>query len=145
VLNINQEKTKYLEINAKRSIINRDTNVQMGQHNFERVQTFSFLGSVICDNNVNSKKILTRINKGNKAFFMNKKLLSSKLIGKQPKMKMYISAVRPIVTYAAETWTLRESDMNYLMIFNRRILRKTFGPVQERGGSRIRTIPELIK
>jgi len=70
-----------------------------------RVQTFSFLGSVIYDNNVNSEQILTRIKKGNKAFFMNKKLLSSKLIGKQPKMKMYISTIRPIVTYAAETWT----------------------------------------
>jgi hypothetical protein len=70
-----------------------------------RVQTFSFLGSVIHDNNVNSKQILTRIKKGNKAFFMNKKLLSSKLTGKQPKIKMYISTIRPTVTYAAETWT----------------------------------------
>jgi hypothetical protein len=61
---------------------------------------------------------LTRIKKGNKAFFMNKKLLSSKLIRKQPKMKMFVSTVRPIVTYAAETWTLRKRDMNYLMICN---------------------------
>jgi hypothetical protein len=118
-LNINQEKTKYLEINAKRSNINRDTNVQMGQHNFGRVQTFSFLGSVIYDNNVNSEEILTRIKKGNKAF-MNKKLFSSKPIGKRSKLKMYtcISTIRPIVTYAAETWTLRKRDVNYLMIFN---------------------------
>ena len=43
---------------------------------------------------------------------MNKKLLSSKLIWNQPKMKMYISTKRPIVTYAAETWTLRKRDMN---------------------------------
>jgi len=49
---------------------------------------------------------------------MNKKLFSSKLIGNQPKMKMYISTKRPIVTYAAETWTLRKRDMNYFMIFN---------------------------
>jgi len=63
VLSINQEKTKYLEINAKRSNINRNTNVKLGQHNFERVQTFSFLGSIINDNNVNSEEILTRIKK----------------------------------------------------------------------------------
>jgi hypothetical protein len=119
-LNTNQEKTKYLEINAKRSNINRDTNVQMGQHNFGRVQTFSFLGSLIYDNNVNSEEILVRIKKGNKAFFMNKKFFSSKPIGKQPKLKMYtcISIIRPIVTYAAETWTVRKRDVNYLMIFN---------------------------
>jgi hypothetical protein len=51
-----------------------------------------------------------RIKKGNKAFFMNRKLLSSKLNGKESKMKknihmyIYISTVRPLVTYAAETW-----------------------------------------
>jgi hypothetical protein len=52
-----------------------------------RVQPFSFLGSVIYDNNVNNEQILTRIKKGNKAFFMNKKLLSSKLTGKQTQNK----------------------------------------------------------
>jgi hypothetical protein len=49
---------------------------------------------------------------------MNKKLLSSKIIENQSKMKMCISTRRPIVTYAAETWTLRKGGMNYLMIFN---------------------------
>jgi hypothetical protein len=85
-LSINQEITKYLVINVKRRNINRNTNVKMGQNNFERLQTYSFLGSIINDNNVNSEEILTRIEKGNKAFFMNKNLLSSKLIsGKQSK------------------------------------------------------------
>jgi len=62
-LSINQEKTKYLENNAKRSNIIRNINVKMGQHNLERVQTFSFLGSTINDNNIHSKEILTRIKK----------------------------------------------------------------------------------
>jgi hypothetical protein len=43
-LGINQEKTKYIEINVKRSNINRNTNVKMGQNDVEKVQTFSFLG-----------------------------------------------------------------------------------------------------
>jgi hypothetical protein len=41
---------------------------------------------------------------------MNKKSLSSKLTGNQPKIKMYISTIRPIVTYAAETWALRKTE-----------------------------------
>jgi hypothetical protein len=44
---INQEKTKYLEIKAKRNNVNRNTHLKMGQHNFEIVQTLSFLGSVM--------------------------------------------------------------------------------------------------
>jgi len=35
--------------------------------------------------------------------------------------------------------------MNYLTIFERRILRKTFGPVQETDGWRIRTNYKLNK
>jgi hypothetical protein len=38
-----------------------------------------------------------------------------------------------------------ETDMNYLMIFKRRILRKIFGLVHERDGWRIRTNHELNK
>ena len=52
---------------------------------------------------------------------------------------MYISTIRSSVTYAAETWTLTERDMNYLMIFERRALMQISGPIQERGGWRIRT------
>jgi len=36
-LSINQETNKYLEINAKRSNINRNTAAKMGHHYFERV------------------------------------------------------------------------------------------------------------
>jgi len=102
-LSINQEKTKYLEINVKGSNINRNTNVKTEQNDFERVQTFSFLVSIINDNNVNSEEILTRIEKGNKAFFMNKNLLSSKLIsGKQFKMTSYhITALYIYIYYKA--------------------------------------------
>jgi hypothetical protein len=86
-LSINQDKTKYLEINVKRSNINRNTIVKMGQHNFERVQTFSFLGLIIKDNNVNSKEILTRIEKGSKAFFMKKICFHQSSSRNNPKWK----------------------------------------------------------
>jgi len=55
------------------------------------------------------------------------------------KIYIYISTIRLGVTYAAAIWTLTEGDMSYLMIFERRILRKIFGPVQEGDGWMIRT------
>jgi len=58
------------------------------------MQTFSFLGSVINDNNVNSEEILIKIKNAIKAFFMNKKLLSSKLVVKQSKMNIYTGCPR---------------------------------------------------
>jgi len=56
-LSINQEHTKYLEVNIKRSNISKYVNIR--QHNFERMQTFNFLGSVINDKNLNRAEILT--------------------------------------------------------------------------------------
>jgi hypothetical protein len=52
------------------------------------------------------------------------------------------------VTYGCEVWTLTDRDEQHLRIFERRILRKIFGPVQNEDGSwRIRmnyALNELI-
>ena len=117
----------------------------MGQYYFERIQTFSFLGSILKDKYVKIDEILTRIMQGNKAFFKNNKLLSSKLTGRQFKMIIYVPPIKPMVAYAIETWILTERNMHYLMIFERKILKKSFGPVQERDEWRIRTNHELNK
>ena len=38
------------------------------------------------------------------------------------------------MTYGCEAWTLTKRDEQYLRIFERRILRKFFGPVQNEDG-----------
>ena len=60
-------------------------------------------------------------------------------------MKLYSSVIRPVVTYACETWILRETIMNRLMVFGRKILRKIFGSTYENGFWRIKTNQELDK
>ena len=46
--------------------------------------------------------------------------------------------------YAFETWALKENSMQKLMIFERKILRKIFGPIKEPNGLwRIKTNEEL--
>jgi hypothetical protein len=39
------------------------------------------------------------------------------------------------VTYGCEAWTLTDRDEKHLRIFERRILRKIFGPVQNEDAS----------
>jgi len=61
-------------------------------------------------------------------------------------MKLYWSIIRPIVTYACETWVLKETTENKLMVFERKVLRKIFGPTKERDGTwQIKTNDELDK
>jgi hypothetical protein len=42
----------------------------------------------------------------------------------------YNTLIRPIVTYASETWALKENLINKLMIFERKIMRKIVGPTR---------------
>jgi len=79
------------------------------------------------DNKMNLE-IAERIVKGNKVYFANAKLIKSKFLKKNTKMKIYKTMIRPVVTYSSETWTLTAKDENNLCIFEKQILRKIFGP-----------------
>jgi hypothetical protein len=62
-------------------------------------------------NSDNSKEeeIKYRITVGNKAYYANQFLFNSRLVSKKSKMKLYWSIIRPKVTYACETWVLKET------------------------------------
>jgi hypothetical protein len=74
-------------------------------------------------------EIAERIVKGNKAYYTNAKLIKSKFLKRNTKMKIYKTIIRPAVAYLSETWTLTAKDENNLHIFEGQILRKIFGPV----------------
>ena len=58
-------------------------------------------------------------------------------------MQIYKMPIRPVVIYGSETWTLTKSDENLLRIFERKILQKIYGPIQEGDIWRIRNNEEL--
>jgi hypothetical protein len=64
-------------------------------------------------------------------------------------LKLYWSVIRPIVVCGRETWILKGSIIQRLSVFERKILRKIFGPTKEDNGIwRIKTnkeLDELIK
>jgi len=62
------------------------------------------------------------------------------MISKRAKLKLYYSVIRPIVTYSCgETWILKETIINKLLVFERKI----FSPNSENGIWRIKTYQEL--
>jgi hypothetical protein len=89
------------------------------------------------------EEIKGRIALGNIVYFANKKMFQSRLISKRAKLKLYYSVIRPIVTYSCETWILKETIINKLLVFERKILRKIFGPNNENGVWRIKSNQEL--
>jgi capsule polysaccharide modification protein KpsS len=49
------------------------------------------------------------------------------------------------VTYASETWILKEAIIQKLLVFERKILRRIFGPTKENQIWRVKTNDELDK
>jgi hypothetical protein len=75
---------------------------------------------------------------------MNKKIFQSKLVSKKSKIKLYKTLIRPIVVYGSECWVLTENIKQKLLVFERRILRRIFGPTQKPNGEwRLKTNEEL--
>jgi hypothetical protein len=91
------------------------------------------------------EEINERIVLGTKAYYANRKFFKSKLVTKYSKLKLYRSVIRPIVTYASETWVLKEFSIQKLLVFERKIIRKIFGPTRENQLWRIKTNNETDK
>jgi hypothetical protein len=67
-------------------------------------------------------------------------------LSKKAKLKIYWTLVRPVIAYACETWVLKEAIKQKLMVFERKILRRIFGPTKERDCTwRIKTNDKLNK
>jgi len=49
------------------------------------------------------------------------------------------------VTYASEKWALKETIIQKLLVFERRILRRIFGPTKENNITKVKTNEELDK
>ena len=80
---------------------------------------------------------------GNKAYYANKQLVNSSLISRNSKLQIYRTLVRPVATYGSESWTLTMEGETALAVFQRKLLRKIYGPVKENELWRIRWNDEL--
>jgi hypothetical protein len=61
--------------------------------------------------------------------------LSSRLISKNLKIKIYKTVILPVVLYGCETWSLVLREEHRLRVFENRMLRRIFGPKWEEDGS----------
>jgi hypothetical protein len=129
-LYINEDKIKYVHIKGTDQ---RNTPLRINNFPFEKVCNFTYLGSLVNESNLIQPEISERICKGNRAYYANAKLLSSKLLKRSTKMKIYLNLIRPVVTYSSEMWTLNEHDKNWLRIFRKAGLKKNIWPTMNQG------------
>ena len=59
------------------------------------------------------------------------KPLSSRLLSKNLKIKIYRTIILPVVLYGCESWSLTLREERRLRVFENRVLRRIFGPKRD--------------
>ncbi|KAL4088534.1 hypothetical protein QTP88_023628 [Uroleucon formosanum] len=130
-LQINDEKTEYILVNRREVNYRQGEIMEVDNHSFKRVSHFNYLGSILTNDNNIKVEIDTRLKKGNNCYYGLGKVLSAKAVSKNLKVQIYTTLIRPVVLYGSETWPLRKAEQMRLEVFERKILRRIFGPCKD--------------
>jgi hypothetical protein len=77
------------------------------------------------------EEIKRRLNSGNACYHSVQNLLSSRLLSKNIKIKIYKTIILPVVLYGCETWSLTLREEHRMRVFEYRVLRRIFGPKRD--------------
>jgi len=74
------------------------------------------------------EEIKSRLKSGNACYHSVLNLVSSNLLSKNIKIKMYRTIILPVVLYGCETRSLTLKEERRLRVFENRVLRRILGP-----------------
>ena len=123
-----------METGRHRSMI-PNAHIKIGSNSYEKVITFKYLGSLLTNRNSIREEIKCRLKAGNSCYYYSvQTLLSSRLLSKNLKIKIYETIILSVVLYDCETWSLTFREESRLRVFENRILRRIFGPKRDDNG-----------
>jgi len=105
--------------------------VKIDNTSIERVKEFKYQGTTITDQNSIQEEIKSRLKLGTACYHSVQNLLSSRLLSKNLKIKIYRTIILPVVFYGCETRSLTLREERRLRLFENRVLRKVFGPKRD--------------
>jgi len=115
-LEVSADKTKYM-------VMSRDQNaglihsVRIDNTTFERMEEFKYLGTTLTNQNSIAEEIKSRLKSENPCYHSVQNLLSSRLLPKNLKIKIYRIIILPVALYGCETWSLSLREERKLSVF----------------------------
>jgi hypothetical protein len=92
------------------------------------VEEFIYLGTTLTNQNSIHEEIKSRLKLENTCYFSVQNLLSSSLLSKNLKIKIYRTISLPVVLCGCETWSLILREERTLRVFENKVLGRVFGP-----------------
>jgi sorting nexin-29 len=129
-LEVNAEKTKYKLLSHHHSE-EENHNTKTGDRSFKNMTQFKYLGTTVTNRNLIQEEIKRRLNLGNACYHSVQKLLSSHLLSKNLKIRIYRTIILLVVLYGCETWSLTLREEHRVRVFGNKVLRKIFGPKRD--------------
>jgi hypothetical protein len=126
-LETNVEKTKYMLLSRHQNA-GQNRNIEIANRSFENVSQSKYLGTTVTNQNLIQKEIKRRLSSGNACYHSVRDLLSSGLLSKNIKMRIYRTIILPVILYGCETWSLTLREEHRLRLFENKVPRRIFGP-----------------
>ena len=112
-------------------IAGRSNSMKTDNISFKTVEYFKYLGTILTNQNSIQDEIKSRLKSGNACCHSVQNILSSSLLIKNLKIKIYRTIILLVVLYGRETWSLTLREERRLRLFEARVLRRIFGPKRD--------------
>jgi hypothetical protein len=101
-LEANADKTKYMVMSRDQNA-GRCHNIKIDNSSYERLEELKYLGTTITDQNSVQEEMKNTLKSDSACFHSVQKLLSSNLLSKNIKIKIYRIIILPVILYGCDT------------------------------------------
>jgi hypothetical protein len=102
------------------------SHLTIAKRSFEKVSELKYLGTTVTNQNLIQEEIKRRLNSGNACYHSVQSLLSSRLLSKYLRIRIYKTIILPLVLYGCETWSLTLREEHRMRVFENWVLRRIF-------------------